>query len=404
MKLNITSLLLVGTILTVSGCDLFKIDNYDSPDATLKGSIIDQETGEKIQTDVINGTTLSLIEQGYENPSPQYLRVKNDGSYEKALLFPGKYLIQPTERNFYQLDTIEVKLKKGVNTLDFNTIPYVRVKDTKIEKQGNKIVASFKLEAPGGDPVKEIGLFAGPEGSVGESIYTVSSLSAVNRVPGTEDEFKVSIDCALNKTYLKPNHSYYFRAGARSSFKGAKFNYSTAVKLNIGEIEEVPEPDYFYFDRCESIDGWGPSEEWVLDDLDKTEGEACIKSRVNAGQVVFASKTLDNGIDAQVSRSTGYFALDIYISDASAVNWDNGDANIEISSSGKPDQQELAWPLRSSLRLTNGWNRLSLKLSEANATGGNIDLTKVNFIRIYHTDQPKEFVIKLDNIRFYEPL
>ena len=41
MKLNITSLLLVGTILTVSGCDLFKIDNYDSPDATLKGSIID---------------------------------------------------------------------------------------------------------------------------------------------------------------------------------------------------------------------------------------------------------------------------------------------------------------------------------------------------------------------------
>jgi len=404
MKHIFSSLFLVGVLATVASCDLFKIDNYEYPKAILAGRIIDSETGENIQTDVINGTTLSLIEQGYENPSPTYLRVKNDGSYEKALLFPGKYTIQPTERNFYQIDEQELTLKKGTTTLDFNVTPYVRITESSIEKSGNKIVARLRLEAPGGDAIKEIALFEASEISVGESIYNVCSVTPVNRLVGPNEELTVSINCAEHKTYLKSNREYYFRVGARSSVGGAKYNYTTAVKLNIGDISDEPEPDYYYFDRCDAAAGWGPNE-WALDTIDKKEGVASIKSTVKASQVVIATKNFDEGqtIDANVSKSTGYFAFDIYVSDATAIDWDNGDSGIEITSGGGPDNQELAWKLNSSLKINNGWNSVALKLSDATPTGS-IDLSKINFLRIYHTNQPKEFIVKLDNIRFYEPL
>ena len=71
----------------VSACGLDKVDNFDGPDASLSGSIIDAETNELVQTDVIEGTTIKIIEHGYDPVTPQYLRVKNDGTYSNTMLF-----------------------------------------------------------------------------------------------------------------------------------------------------------------------------------------------------------------------------------------------------------------------------------------------------------------------------
>ena len=184
-----------------------------------------------------------------------------------------------------------------------------------------------------------------------------------------------------------------------SSIGGAKYNYAAPVKLNIGEFVEEPETDYYYLDRCESTDGWaGPN--ITLDSENAQEGDFCVSTTIN-GDVVFFQKQFGAPLDAsKVSMEHGYFAFDLYISDTNALNLDSGDGQIEISSSGTCDQQELNWVFKSTLRLQNGWNHLSLKLSDAGSSG-NINLSSVNWFRLYHTGTGS-LTVKIDNLRFYE--
>jgi hypothetical protein len=75
--------------------------------------------------------------------------------------------------------------------------------------------------------------------------------------------------------------------------------------------------------------------------------------------------------------------------------------NIEISSSGTCDINELSWgvPLTG---LKDGWNELDLKLSQSAITDGRTDLSAVNFFRIYHHGIKNDVTVKLDDIYLYE--
>ncbi|MCQ2143501.1 MAG: DUF3823 domain-containing protein [Bacteroidales bacterium] len=223
-------------VAAAASCDLFKIDNYDYPDTSIKGSIFDKDTRELVGTDVINGTTLSVIEVGNKVDVPMYFRVKNDGTYEFATFFSGKYRIQPMDRNFYQIDEREITLKKGDNVVDFEVVPYIRVKEAKIELNGTIVTGTFKLECPEGDSVKEIGIFESKDASVGSTIYDSKEVISVERLPGNDEVFTVVYDCASYKPFVKKNQSYFFRVGALSSFQGAKYNYAPAVRINVGSL------------------------------------------------------------------------------------------------------------------------------------------------------------------------
>lgn len=60
--------------------------------------------------------------------------------------------------------------------------------------------------------------------------------------------------------------------------------------------------------------------------------------------------------------------------------------NLELTSSGQPDKEELAWDLNHNRQLHVGWNYIELKLSESNTTTGEIDLSDVNYLRWYTDD------------------
>ena len=77
--------------LILHSCEL---DNYDGPDATLSGRIIDKETGELVEQDIIRGTQIEFIEHGYDNPLTQYMVIKNDGTYANKMMFANDYTIQ----------------------------------------------------------------------------------------------------------------------------------------------------------------------------------------------------------------------------------------------------------------------------------------------------------------------
>ena len=54
---------------------------------------------------------------------------------------------------------------------------------------------------------------------------------------------------------------------------------------------------------------------------------------------------------------------------------------IEITSSGGPDQQELAWSFDNSLGLGNGWNDVVLNLKDGIKAGSDANLSAITFMK-----------------------
>lgn len=230
ITINIKQVIAIAVLaVTASACEL---DNYDAPNAQLTGRIIDLETDELIEQDIIRGTTIKLIEHGYDPVQPQYLRVKNDGSYANTLLFANTYTVQPDLRNFVQVPEQEVRIGSNT-TLDFRVQPYIRVKEASIVKQGTKIVATFKVQQTVPQVVARLGLYAHVEPIVGEPIRAVAAEQQVGRVVGEDETFTLEIDAADHRAVLKSGTQYFFRIGALINVPEAKFNYAPAVRLAV---------------------------------------------------------------------------------------------------------------------------------------------------------------------------
>lgn len=215
--------------LTASAC---KIDNYPEPDAQLYGTFLDSETNEPVEQDIIRGSTIEFIEHGYDSQTKQTMIVKTDGTYRNNLIFANTYTITPVRGNFVPMEPQEVEIK-GSTQLDFKVKPFIRVKDAKIEKVGNKVVATFKLQQTVINKVKKIGLYAHPEPNVGEPMRTVLSDQEINVVTDPTKVYTLEIDLPSNSSNLKSGNQYFFRIGALIDAPEAKFNYAKAVRLSI---------------------------------------------------------------------------------------------------------------------------------------------------------------------------
>lgn len=215
-------------LLTIKSCSL---DNYEKPNAILFGSFIDQETGELIEQDIINGTKITVIEHGFETPQEQYLVVKNDGTYRNTMMFPNTYTIQPKRGNFVQIDPVDLVIKNETK-LDFLVLPFLRIKNPQIYKSANKIKATFNIEQTSIDKVQKIGLYVDPEPSVGEYKRVFAKEIPIGMQVDSSELLTIEID--LNTvSELKSGKSYYFRIGALLNVPEAKSNYAKAVKIQI---------------------------------------------------------------------------------------------------------------------------------------------------------------------------
>ncbi len=220
------------SILLMAGCELEKIDNYDGPNASIYGGIYDIETNELIQQDIIRGTQIEYIENHYENPETQYLVVKNDGTFRNNMMFANTYTIRPVRGNFVEVQKMGIEVK-GETKVDFKVLPYIRIKNAKIEKVGNKIVATFNLQQNVPNNVKKIGLFAHQEPNVGEPLKVVSSQVDLKMVTFESTIYTLQINLDENKNNLVPGKQYYFRIGALIDAPEAKFNYVPAIRITL---------------------------------------------------------------------------------------------------------------------------------------------------------------------------
>lgn len=207
-------------------------DNYGGPNAGLSGRFIDAETKTLVEQDIIRGTTIEIAEHGYDPVEKQVLIVKTDGTYVNSLLFANTYTVQPVRGNFIDVAPQDVKIS-GSTTLDFTVVPYIRIREAGIVKNGTKVVATFKLQQTVTNNVKKIGLYAHQDSRVGEPMRFVAAEADVNAVTDPNQTYTLSIDLPSNSSQLKPGKAYYFRVGAVIDKGDAKFNYAPAVKLDI---------------------------------------------------------------------------------------------------------------------------------------------------------------------------
>lgn len=377
-----------------------ELDNYDAPNAKIFGKIIDSETGEAIQQEILEGSRIDYVELGdFENPPTQQMRFKTDGSYRNDLMFSGKYHIQARRGNFFILppDTIQVK---GETEYNIVTEPYIRIKNVSYTIEGRDIVASFQLEQIADYPVKSIALFADVNPNVSQSLRKLANVAEINRRANPEEQFvlKMKIDPFMD-IIPEGKPSFYFRVGALiSEMPEAKYNYSEpeSIEIDYASLPPVePEIPGNVIDDCESLDGWNSGGFQLSLDTDAKEGNFSLKAD---GQGVVIYQKVFEPFDTQVDKETGTLAMSLFILDTGPIK--AGDSSIEITSSGGPDVGELAWRFGEDFEINNGWNKLELKLKDGHA-GGDIDLSAVNFIRIYHTAISAPVVFKIDNIRFY---
>jgi hypothetical protein len=390
--------IIVVLLASFTSCEL---DNYDAPNAKIHGKVIDSATGEAIQQEILEGARIDYIELGdFENPPTQQMRFKTDGTYRNDLMFSGRYHIQARRGNFFILppDTIEVK---GETEYNFVTEPYIRIKNVSYSIVGRDVVASFQIEQVADNPVKSIAIFADLNPNVSQSLRKVANIAEINTMVDPDKVFNLKLKIDPLKE-IKPDGkpTFYFRVGALiSGIAEAKYNYSEPEAIEI-DYDSLPpeEPDIVgnVIDNCESLSGWGAGGFTLSLDTDSKEGNFSIKSE---GQGVVIYQKVFQPFNTGVTREEGTFAMYLYVLDTSPMQ--PGDANIEITSSGRPDVAELAWRIGEDVELNNGWNKLELKLKDARVTGGNIDLSAVNFIRIYHTNITAPMVFKIDFIRFY---
>lgn len=238
-KICNVSVLILFLFLSLVSCE---IDNYDGPDASFSGSVVDASTGELVGTDLLNGSTIRAYELGWAALTAQTWVIKNTGEFQNDMVFAGRYNLEFKDGNFYPFNMDNFEIKKGGNTYDFEVTPYIRVKNANIthDVTNKKIVATFSLE--GGKPevlVNSIRLYAFTDMYVGEQIKFDTKgdgfkqdFSPGKTIDGTV--YTLTIDLEENADLFKYSRSYYFRIGALASVPNVgtiRHNYASLVVI-----------------------------------------------------------------------------------------------------------------------------------------------------------------------------
>lgn len=237
------------TVLGMASC--MEVDNFDEPEASIHGRIIDATTGENYLTDQ-GDVHIRIWEKSYsDNPTPQDLAVKMDGSYNREHIFAGTYDMLPNDGSWWPCDTVyEVPIgNKNHAEMDFKVTPYLKIKDFKVEVIHDATAAMDTLVMSGR-------LFA-PRTEGLPQVREVRPFLSINQYCGASnhidfyyvDAYRVNIRKAWNKigdmvtgegkdTYtfrlpVKKGYHYWVRMGANVNDQYMKFNYSEIKEVEI---------------------------------------------------------------------------------------------------------------------------------------------------------------------------
>lgn len=240
--------LLAISMFYMASC--MEIDNFDMPDAHVTGRLIDKTTGESFITDH-GDTHIRLWEMSYsENPSPQSIPVKFDGTYNNERLFAGTYDMLPHNGPYWPADTIRgVRIGRSTATQNFEVTPYLHITDFDAVLEGTTLTLTCRLSAPftqmtvNGEivplpnvlevrPFLSLTQYCGAANYIGE--YWTNEYRVNLRVPW--ERIDTDGDGVSDNTYtiivpVKEGYTYNVRMGANVNYTDQKFNYSEVKRI-----------------------------------------------------------------------------------------------------------------------------------------------------------------------------
>jgi len=253
IKHIVWSLLLVA-VMAACGDD----DNYPAPAETFKGSIVDQETGEPLQTDIGaftggSGVRIKMMEYSWsDTPTPYYMYTEMDGTFNNTKIFKGNYgvtiegpFVPLPEERFDISGTVEKK---------YEVEPFLRVEwvgDPVVNDDGTATV-QVKITRGTNNPdyqqaLTEVWLYVSETQYVGafsnsalnfDTKLTGAALPAlgatVSITTGWPTGTKDVTPAAVQKFFPAYPRKYFLRVGARINKQAIGtnvFNYSTVKEI-----------------------------------------------------------------------------------------------------------------------------------------------------------------------------
>lgn len=222
--------LIILVMVIFASCEL---DNYDEPNATFTGKIVDVQTGETIQTRQPNGIQIRLWEDGFENPVSYGMWAKNDGTFRNTKLFAGTYEVTVEAGPFHNTATQTVTLKAG-NEVDatFQVEPYVRVTNVSISAAGGTITGSYKLAMGDGTTVVKHSKLICHDSPIVHKNTNGLKKSDENDLSGASAPGLASMSFNDEITEL-PSGTYYVRVAVESDNTLGRNNYSEIVIVEL---------------------------------------------------------------------------------------------------------------------------------------------------------------------------
>ena len=292
MKKIFNTIAVVLALATAASCSMFKLDNFDGPNAQVSGKLVDSETGELIgveaafsqdidwanvdwvnwvfPTITVSKGSLVVNELGWKDKSgnevyeDQRWFIRFDGSYRNNLVFAGDYKVFMKELPCYENDQV-ISLKAGDNShVDLKTLPFCRIVDPEIsyDEATKHVVATFKVHIT--DPSKAntistVRLCANTQLFVGATVFNLASEDVlasktagmdwttwqyVTIQPDTEIRLEINTEDPKNANLFKYNQIRYFRIAAETEGNGYNsqqaYNFSPIFKASadLKTIEE----------------------------------------------------------------------------------------------------------------------------------------------------------------------
>lgn len=217
------ALLLMIVMLAGAGCE---IDNYEAPQITISGEIVDSQTGALVESGGINA---GAVIKFYQNNSTQPLIYNTfpDGTFTNSKVFAGTYSFV-AEGPFEMVDDNTTITINGDTQMKISVIPNIRLGISVVETDATSATIKLTYEKLKAD-----------EGLVNLGVVwsKYRNPNAYTFAGGAIDEENVaslaltSGEMTFTIENLQPGTKYYIRGLGRTSNAGNFYNYSTGIEL-----------------------------------------------------------------------------------------------------------------------------------------------------------------------------
>lgn len=257
MKKTLNFIFILAMAAMMTSCLMFVRDNYEYPNSSVSGAIVDSLTGDPVQMDVAEGSYIQYFQKNYGPvEEAQNFTFFSDGTWRNTQVFAGTYDFVLQNQNFVPIDTIRnvVFEPNKDNHFEIKVLPLHNLHDWNIyiDEETNELVAGtyFVLNTTRlTDEVyayysDNIALFIDAAPYVGAFYNCYSQKMAISWpcIVDTWREFRISLDDPELSKAIKRGEKYYVRLGVQAwgntdtslgaVFQGIKpYNFTPPVRI-----------------------------------------------------------------------------------------------------------------------------------------------------------------------------